>query len=77
MWEEITGADPRTRRMAVPGGWLYQVEHQTHIEANSERSGYWIICWHAPVFVAGLHPDQIQHGRPAPTWLPGAGEVRR
>lgn len=51
-WEEIPGErDMRVRRLAVPGGWLYQVEHHQRMEPIANESGHWIYGWHAPVFV--------------------------
>ena len=52
-WELVnaTGDGPRVRRAAVPGGWLYQVEHEFYVDADGEREGYWVRGWHPPVFV--------------------------
>jgi hypothetical protein len=55
-WEVINDADfERVRRIAVPGGWLYQVENCSRSE--SEEHGVSVIHhsgWHPPVFVPAL-----------------------
>jgi hypothetical protein len=52
-WEVINDADfERVRRIAVTGGWLYQVENCGRSE--SEEHGASVIHhsgWHPPVFV--------------------------
>ena len=47
--DDATG--PTTRRLRVPGGWLYQVEHHMQIEPIEARPGQNCYGWHAPVFV--------------------------
>lgn len=44
------------RRIRVPGGWLYQVEH--HVEAGSDNQ-IRFVDWHPPVFVAEMHRDSV------------------
>lgn len=39
------------RRLKVPGGWLYQVEHRFFLDPVESRPGFWAHGWHAPVFV--------------------------
>lgn len=50
-WEAVEGADPLTRRLRVPGGWLYQTEHGAFVDPVEARPGYWMNGWHPPVFV--------------------------
>lgn len=54
-WETIIepesrdGAPPGVRRIAVPGGWLYQVESHEIIAGTRVVTR----VWQPPVFVAG------------------------
>ncbi len=41
-------APPSVRRLAVPGGWLYQIEHYELLSGTRRVTR----CWHPPVFVA-------------------------
>jgi hypothetical protein len=61
VWEEIPGErDMRVRRLVVPGGWLYQVEHHQRMEPIAAESGHWIYGWHAPVFVPAPCPAAVR-----------------
>ena len=60
-WEQYaSGSDgnDNVRRLRVPGGWLYQVEHHAFVDPVEARPGHWIHGWHAPVFVPDVNPDQ-------------------
>lgn len=50
-WELLADCDPVVRRMLVPGGWLYQVEHHQTMHPISAEPGHYVLGWHAPVFV--------------------------
>lgn len=57
-WETIMepsardNAPPGVRRLAVPGGWLYQVESYELLSGSRVVTR----CWHPPVFVAAEAP---------------------
>lgn len=52
-WQEIAGARAeRGRRLAVPGGWLYQVElFEDIVNISSDHPNHERRGWHPPVFV--------------------------
>ena len=57
-WQAVIPADgkseePAVRRLAVPGGYLYQVEHSVSIDDLDEITR---IDWFGPVFVP-FHGD--------------------
>ncbi len=62
MWEWIVepraddGAAPGVRRLAVAGGWLYQVEHYEMLAGQRVVTR----CWHPPVFVAATETNEEQ-----------------
>lgn len=53
-WEIVCDVESsQVRRLAVPGGWLYQVEDRTHAVAGRVGDpNSWSFGWTAPVFVA-------------------------
>jgi hypothetical protein len=57
-WQEVlaakdSGDSPAVRRLSVPGGWLYQVEHFVRVDDLDEIAR---IEWFPPVFVP-FHGD--------------------
>jgi hypothetical protein len=57
-WSDVLsegGRDaPRCRRLCVPGGWLYQIEHISVSESNlHDQPRITTFGWHPPVFVPG------------------------
>jgi hypothetical protein len=62
-WEQIVRCDledynapPAVRRLAVPGGWLYQVESNDIDDGNGTAI---VAMWHPPVFVANTDPKIV------------------
>jgi hypothetical protein len=54
-WELISTSADDVRRLAVPGGWLYQVYGWNEQRSNStEVADYTMSGWHPPVFVPDL-----------------------
>jgi hypothetical protein len=54
-WEQVVAVDlndgsapPGVRRMAVPSGWLYQVEHCDVVDGDGSHI---LSVWHPPIFV--------------------------
>lgn len=57
----------KIRRMAVPSGWLYQVEMMNFEEPRSAEVGKSLQGWHPPVFVPAPTPAPEAKTRPIPS----------
>ncbi|HEY6114479.1 MAG TPA: hypothetical protein VI172_00840 [Candidatus Dormibacteraeota bacterium] len=55
-WNDVEGADPKTKILKVPGGWLYMVAHSYWVDPYSGQYGHWVNGWHTPVFVPEAAP---------------------
>jgi hypothetical protein len=55
-WEVIRDKEDMVRRLAVPGGWLYQIQKGRAYIGHSSW-GNWEPTWHPPYFVSSTVVD--------------------